>query len=369
MAELRIDTSPGYPPIPRPASGLVARVTTDPPVYGKDDTATAFLAGEFIRWLGEQDEPWFAHVSFISPHPPFIVPEPYNRMYDPSDGPAFQRGLDWKSEANSHPYLAWELGKQKLEKFRPGMKGKVRDLYEEGFRAIRALYWGMISEVDGQLGRIWQALKAADEWGDTIIVLTSDHAEMLGDHFMLGKGGFYDGSYHLPLIIRDPRSPKTSGTTISDPTEAVDLFPTTIDLLGGEAEPHLDGRSLAPFLAGRQPSSWRDAAHWEYDFRSVAGGKAEQHFKLDSSQMNLAVVRSERWKYVHFGGGLPTLLFDLAEDPAELRNLAEDSAYLRKRLECAERLLEWRARHLDRSLSLAELTKAGIAGSFAGQQR
>ncbi|TGR65768.1 phosphonate monoester hydrolase, partial [Mesorhizobium sp. M2D.F.Ca.ET.223.01.1.1] len=89
-----IDTSAGSPGIHRPAEGQPERdVTNAPPVYSKDQTPSAFLAGEFIRWLGEQEKraPWFAHISFISPHPPFIVPEPYNTMYDPAQGPAFKR--------------------------------------------------------------------------------------------------------------------------------------------------------------------------------------------------------------------------------------------------------------------------------------
>ncbi|TIL21242.1 MAG: phosphonate monoester hydrolase, partial [Mesorhizobium sp.] len=86
------------------------------------------------------------------------------------------------------PYLAYELDQQQRANFRPGAEGKVRDWGDDNFGRIRAHYYGMISEVDAQLGRIWQAVKAADAWDDTIVVLTSDHAEMMGDHFMLGKG-------------------------------------------------------------------------------------------------------------------------------------------------------------------------------------
>ncbi|MGO6684056.1 sulfatase-like hydrolase/transferase, partial [Rhizobium leguminosarum] len=73
------------------------------------------------------------------------------------------------------------------------------------------IYFGMISEVDAQLGRIWQALKDAVVWDDTLVVFTSDHAEMAGDHCTLGKGGFFDGSYHIPLVIRDPASSAAGG--------------------------------------------------------------------------------------------------------------------------------------------------------------
>jgi arylsulfatase A-like enzyme len=365
-----VDTGAGYPQIHRPASRQAKAqgdVTSAPPVYSKDQTPTAFLAGEFIRWLGEQeqDAPWFAHISFISPHPPFIVPEPYNTMYDPADGPAFRRATDWQAEAGNHPYLAYNLARQKRTKFAPGVEGKVAEWNDENFRRIRAIYYGMISEVDAQLGRLWQALKASGAWDDTVIVLTSDHAEMMGDHFMLGKGGFFDASYHIPLIIRDPGRRKTAGSLVDCFTEAVDVFPTLLDLTGATPKPHLDGRSLAPWLDGDVPTGWRDAAHWEFDFRSITEGEAERHFGIGSRECNLAVIRTEDFKYVHFGGGLPPLLFDLKKDPQELRNLADDPAYLPVRLDFAEKMLGWRARHLDQSLALAELTEHGVVGHVA----
>ncbi|RUU70893.1 DUF4976 domain-containing protein, partial [Mesorhizobium sp. M2C.T.Ca.TU.009.01.2.1] len=362
-----VDTGAGSPGIHRPAGGQAdGDVTNAPPAYTKDQTPTAFLTGEFIRWLGEQEEgaPWFAHISFISPHPPFIVPEPYNRMYDPAEGPAFKRAASWQAEAESHPYLAYDLDRQKRTKFVPGSEGKVAEWSEENFRRIRAIYYGMISEVDAQLGRVWQAIKLAGAWDDTVIVLTSDHAEMMGDHFMLGKGGFFDASYHIPLIIRDPRRSATAGVSVDRFTEAVDIFPTLLDLTGAAPQRHLDGRSLVPWLDGKGPETWRDAAHWEFDFRTVAKGEAERHFGIESRACNLAVIRTADFEYVHFGGGLPPLLFDLSKDPGELNNVAEDPSYLPVRLQFAEKMLAWRAAHLDQSLALAELTE-GVVGYVA----
>ncbi|RLP22502.1 alkaline phosphatase family protein [Mesorhizobium sp. YM1C-6-2] len=365
LAARGVDASSGFPDIHRPADGAGKTVTNAPPVYSADETPAAFLAGEFIRWLGEQDAHWFAHLSFLSPHPPFIVPEPYNTLYDPADGPDFARAESWRDEAAAHPYLDHAVRKQKREKFLPGMKGKVRDFGEDEFRVIRALYWGMISEVDAQLGRIWQAIKAAGAWDDTIVVLTSDHAEMMGDHFLLGKGGFFDQSFHVPLIVRDPARRKAAGMRVDRFTEAVDVMPTLLDLLGATPPAHLDGRSLAPFLGGDAPANWREAAHWEFDFRSIEKGSAERHFGLRPQQCNLAVMRTDKFKYVHFGGGLPPLLYDLENDPGELANLAADPAFLSVRLELAERMLAWRAEHLDQSLALSALTEEGVVGAPA----
>ena len=365
LAARGVDSPAGFPDIHRPAQGVGKTVTNAPPVYSADQSPSAFLAGEFIRWLGEQDASWFAHLSFLSPHPPFIVPEPYNTLYDPADGPSFARRNGWREETAAHPYLDYAIRKQKKSDFLPGMKGKMRDFDEGEFRAVRALYWGMISEMDAQLGRIWDAVKAKGAWNDTIVILTSDHAEMMGDHFMLGKGGFFDQSYHIPLIVRDPGRRKAVGRQIDRFTEAVDIMPTLLELLGATPPAHLDGRSLASFLDGKSPVAWRDAAHWEFDFRSIENGAAEKHFGLRPQQCNLAVFRMERFKYVHFGGALPPLLYDLDADPGELDNLADDPAFLPVRLELAERLLAWRAEHLDQSLALSALTESGVVGSPA----
>lgn len=363
------DVSMGSPAI-HIAPGTEGKITNTAPVYSKDETETAFITDEFIRWLGEQEgaAPWFAHVSFIRPHPPFVVPAPYNTMYDPNSGPGFARAAGRDEDAAIHPLHALAMSSQKACNFVPSANAKVSDLTEDDFRLIRSIYWGMITEVDFQLGRIWQAIKDAGMWDNTVIVLTSDHAEMMGDHFILGKGGFFDGSYHLPLVVRDPRQ-QARGVKINKFTEAVDIMPTLIEAMGMEVPAHLDGRALTPFLAGEDPKDWRDAAHWEHDFRSVESGKMEAHFGVESRGLNLAVIRTERYKYVHFGGGLPPVMFDLVNDPQETRNVADDPAYLSARVELAEKLLEWRARHLDQSLALSALTDDGVAGTFAVAHR
>ncbi len=143
-------------------------------------------------------------------------------------------------------------------------------------------------------------------------------------------------------------------------------MPTVVDLLGGKPPAHLDGRSLSPFLAGKTPADWRTAAHWEFDFRAIAKGPKKQPFGLKPQQCNLAVLRTETHKYVHFGGGvLPPLLFDLKNDPGERTNLAGNPKHAVLRAEMAEQMLAWRAEHLDQSLALSELTETGVAGSYA----
>ncbi|WP_436642595.1 alkaline phosphatase family protein [Microbaculum sp. FT89] len=351
-----VDVPPGidiYLPKDGPADPPAGQDTR----YSAEETETAFLTDEFLRWLGEQDGAWFAHVSFIRPHPPFIVPEPYASMYSPDDGGDFERAATPEAEAAQHPFLAYSLDTVRKTNFVHGASGSIGDWDDAARRQIRATYWGMISEVDAQIGRMMAGLETAGAAEDTLVILTSDHGEMMGDHWLYGKLGWFDQSYHVPLIIRDPMAGRP-GQTVDRFTESIDIVPTILDRIGADVPIHLDGRSLVPFLTGGAPANWREEAHWEFDFREVATAETEQHFGLPLDALNLAVVRGDRFKYVHFGG-LPPLLFDMQADPGELTNLAGDPAYRDARLDMAEKLLAWRARHLDRSLSGIELTEAG----------
>lgn len=340
-----------------PVSGVSERPSNSPARYGQDETLAAFLTGEFLRWLGERPigDPWFAHISYLNPHPPFVAPEPYNTMYDPEQGSGFARAADPAVEGRQHPMLDHRLrNDNRSPSYVIGAgEGLVADWDEADFRTIRATYWGMISEVDAQLGRLFDALRSGGAWSNTLIVLTSDHGEMMGDHFSLGKFGYFEPSYHVPLIIRDPARPAGFGNRVDAFTEAIDIVPTILDAVGIELPDHLDGRSLGPFLEKSAPMDWRQRVHWEYDFRSWA---SDLNRPIESCSMS--VIRDDRFKYVHFADW-PPLLFDLAADPGELSNLAEDPAFRDTRLDKAEALLSWRARHLDRRLTAIELTSQG----------
>lgn len=356
LAERGIATPDSFSDIYLPVTGPSAHPTNVPPRYGADETETAFLTDTFLAWRGEQrrGEPWFAHLSYLSPHPPFIVPEPFNTLYNPDDGPPFHRAATAEEERRQHSLIGyWQDHTIRESSIVGAGDGLVADWSDEDFRVIRAIYWGMISEVDRQIGRI---LDAVDD--NTIIAFTSDHGEMLGDHWTLGKFGYYDQSFHVPLIITDLRRPGSGGTRIEAFTESIDVMPTLIELVGERPAGTLDGHSLVPFLDGAKPPSWRDAVHWEYDFREVATGAAQAAFGLDLDSCALAVHRDARFKYVHFAG-LKPLLFDLASDPGELVDRSNDPDYAAIRLDCAEKLLAWRARHLDRTLTGIELTPQG----------
>ncbi|PLX36398.1 MAG: phosphonate monoester hydrolase [Hyphomicrobiales bacterium] len=346
--------------IHEPRGGPTERVTNNSPLYSGGDTQTVFLADAFIDWIedGEASEPWFAHISFLRPHPPFIVPPPYNLVYKPEDGPPFARNSSREEDAEIHPYVGFGYERQKTRPFLAGTNGHVRDLTVEDFAQLRAIYYGMVSEVDYQLSMALGAVRRNGMWDDTIVILTSDHGEMMGDHWFLGKGGFFDGSYHIPLIIKPRDAGRDSGRMVDRYTLAADIVPTIADILDEPLMNAVDGRSLVPLLAGEEPNDWRNHAFWEYDFRSIAHGHAEEYFGLPSQLCNLSVLRDDDFKYVHFAG-LPPVLFDLQADPHELVNVAEVRAFASVRLDYAERLLSLRAQHLDQTLANVEYTPSG----------
>ena len=116
-------------------------------------------------------------------------------------------------------------------------------------RRMRAQYFGMISEVDAQLGRLWDALARLGTWDDTVVVVTSDHGEMLGDHGLKEKLGYWEQSYHILGIVRDPRHPGTHGTVVDAFTENVDVMPTLCEAMGLGAGA-VRRLPLTPFLHG-----------------------------------------------------------------------------------------------------------------------
>jgi arylsulfatase A-like enzyme len=228
-------------------------------------------------------------------------------------------------------------------------------------RQMRATYYGLISEVDHHLGRIVEHLKATGEYDRTLIVVTSDHAEMLGEHHAWGKEIYFDQAFHLPLVIRDPRrqADAARGSRVDAFTEAVDIMPTILDWLGRPVPRACDGRSLLPLIEGGTPQDWRDAVFFEHDFRTVATQKAETTLGISSDQCSYAAVRDRRYKYVHFAA-LPPLLFDMVNDPHETQNLADRPEMAATVLAYAQKMLDWRLSHADRTLTNMFITKDGV---------
>jgi arylsulfatase A-like enzyme len=294
---------------------------------------SAFLTDRFLEWLPKQNEPWFAHLSHLRPHPPFAAAGEWSTAFDPAE-------VDLPAPVGTdlHP----------LHEFLLSISYFAAPSDEDGMRKMRAQYYGMISDVDAQLDRVWNALRESSQWDNTIVIVTSDHGEQLGDQGMVQKMGWFEASFHIPLIIRDPRRPEISGDVVDVFTEAVDVFPTLCDVMNVPIPKQCDGRSLRPFLDGETSEDWRDAAYWEFDWRFFSPGRDGAQWPQDrrSAQRQLTVRRSDDVAYVQFADG-EALVYDLVADP-NWTTLLDDP----ERAWCEARaMLAWRAQHTDRTLT------------------
>ncbi len=330
--------------------------TTHPARIPAHLSDTAFFTERALTYLhGRAGKPFFLHLGYYRPHPPFVASAPYHAMYRAEDMPPPHRAATPEIEAAQHPLLRWYLEHTRQSSFFQGAEGMAQGLSAADVQQMRATYYGMMTEIDDNLGQVFAFLDETDQWDDTLILFTSDHGEQLGDHHLLGKVGYFDESFRIPLVIKGGTRP---GAIEDAFTESVDLMPTILDAIGGDIPPAVDGMSLLPFLDG-QPPSWRDALHYEYDFRDVHYSEPERDLGLTLDESSLCVIQDTMWKYVHFAA-LPPLLFDLAADPHQLHDLAQDPAHATVVRDYAQRMLSWRMRHADRTLTHYRATPQGL---------
>ncbi|MCP4316246.1 MAG: alkaline phosphatase family protein [Hyphomicrobiales bacterium] len=331
---------------PRPDyPGAVGSGRTYPPaLFRAEDSNTAFLVDEIINYLAAgHASPWFVHLSTLSPHPPFIAPEPYHALYEPEAMKLPVRRPTAEQEAGLHPWLQHYLYDQQGAGFTVGADSRDNLLLPElDLRQIKATYFGMISEVDAQIGRLIDFLKQTGAYDNTLIIFTSDHGEYLGDHWMFAKFGYHEQTFHVPLIIRDPAAEArpVDGRIINAFTESIDIMPTILDRIGRPAPAQCDGFSLRAFCRGQEPEDWRREYYAEFDMRSPWGGRNGAPLGLQAEQCMISIIRGSRYKYVHFEG-LPCLFFDLEADPEEFHNLIDDRA-------CRQRVAEYARKALAR---------------------
>lgn len=294
---------------------------------------SAFLTDRFLEWLDQREEPWFAHLSYLRPHPPYAAPGRWSRAYRPDEvEPAVPAG----PRDELHPLHRTMLDLDFVAA--PTDEGELRE--------IRAQYYGLIGAVDDELQRLWDALRERGQWDDTLVVVTADHGEQLGDQGLLHKFGWFEASYHVPCIVRDPRRPAGHGTVIDRYTEAVDVLPTIADALGVDVPLQCDGLPLTPFLDGDAPDRWRTATHWEFDWRFLSLYGRASGWPLDRrlERHNVAVRRTDDAAYVQFADG-EALLYDLATDPTWRTPLVDAGRGWAE----ARGMLAWRAEHADRT--------------------
>jgi arylsulfatase A-like enzyme len=287
---------------------------------------------EFMEQAGET--PWCLHLSYIKPHWPYIAPAAYNDTYGPEHVIPAARHERELTEAQPV--------------FQAFMEGRIGRAFsrEEVREAVIPAYMGLIKQCDDQMGRLFAWLKAAGRWDDTLIVVTSDHGDYLGDHWMGEKDLFHEPSVKIPLIILDPapEADATRGTTCDALVESIDLAATFLEVAGGEPRPHiLEGRSLMPWLLGETPP-WREYVVSEYDYSVGAASKLAK----DPSSARLFMIADRRWKFVHAEGMRPQL-FDMEADPLEYVDLGESPAHTAIIAMMYERLGTWARRLYQRT--------------------
>ena len=208
----------------------------------------------------------------------------------PRDRPAASSGTGWKNVRPCNRYS------------------------EHQMRDMVAHYWGMVALIDDAVGRLLAELDALGRAGDTVVVYTSDHGDLMGDHGLLMKGPFhYDGLLRVPSIWRGPGI--AAGRSTTAPVGLVDLAPTLLDLAGVQPPASMQGRSLAAFLHGEAAPDWREGVVTEND---------DELFGI-----YLRTLTTDRWRLSCYGGQPYGELFDCREDPHELSNLWDDAGYAR----------------------------------------
>jgi arylsulfatase A-like enzyme len=204
------------------------------------------------------------------------------------------------------------------------------------------VYMGLIKQIDDQLGRLFAFMRERGLFENTLIVFTSDHGDYLGDHWMGEKDLFHEPSVKIPLIVYDPSGEADAGrgSVCDELVESIDLIPTFLQALGAdpaEQSHRLEGRSLVPFLRGGQPAAWRRFAISEYDYSLLPAAAA---LGVEPRDARLFMVADKRWKMVQPVGFRP-MLYDLAADPNEFRDLGADPACEDQRQWLAAALHAW----------------------------
>lgn len=330
----------------------------DPALYRAEDSDTAFLTDRFLSLMpAYREESWFAHLTYIRPHPPLVAPAPFNDMYDPVDLPLPTRSKDAAEEVAVHPFFGPVHERVTPAKNVVGFPDLAAT--DENVQTLRSIYLGLITEVDQHIGRVIAFLKESGQYDDTLIVVTSDHGEMLGDRHSWGKFTVHDAAYHTPLIIRDPRSGDRAGTVVTDPTETIDITPTILDWVGQDIPNSMDGRSLLPLLRGDVPDDWRRYTFSEFDFAEPANPTLwETSLGTGPSDSSLAILRDDRFTLVEFAADLPPILFD-HDQLGEQTNVADLPEHQSDLNRLTRLMLRHRMKNMDHTLSLVTITNDG----------
>jgi arylsulfatase A-like enzyme len=279
----------------------------------------------FIEANESYDSPWLFSVNMFDPHFVFDPPEAYLERYlddlddiplpnyesgELDDKPVYQRQHHRGDVVGSHPYP---------------------EMFETDHRLIRAAYWAMCDLIDDQVGRLLDALEETNQREDTIVIFTSDHGDMLGDHGLYLKGPFfYDPAIRVPLVVSWPSEVETMRVSEAL-VELSDLAPTLLEAADIDRHPGMQTRSLWPLLTGeRDIDDGRDDVYCEY-YNAMP-------YHTDPVPAFGTMVRTDEYKIVDMHGIDGGELYDLEADPNETQNRWNDPSYQSVKAEMMERL-------------------------------
>ncbi len=276
---------------------------------------------EFMEQTGKGEAPWYLFCSFIDPHPPFAPPSPWHKLYRTPMMPPPQIAEDYESLQTY------------VNRCQNRYKYRDRGIDLNLLRTMKAYYYATISFVDYQIGRLLDALEADNRLGNTLIVFTSDHGELLGDNHCFGKRSMHDASARIPMIVTLP-GVFDGGRRCTAPVSLVDLAPTFLNLAGAAITTHqLDGEDLTAVASGQSRRQYVFTQHsytHEMDYanseQKIAPDMlADRELEIAACSTYMAV--SEQWKYVYSAPDDREFLFDRQLDLQESRNCAGMSFY------------------------------------------
>jgi len=271
------------------------------------DSAVGFLKS------APGDKPFFCYVAFTSPHDPRMPPKEFVQPYYDNLPPL---PANFKPQ---HPFFnGWMTGRDESLAAWPRTPEVVQQQLAE--------YYGMITHLDAQIGRILAALEGTGRADNTYVIYTADHGLAVGSHGLLGKQSVYEHSMGTPLIIAGPEIKHSSSEAL---VYLLDLFPTIADLAGVEIPDTVEGKSLVPVMEGKE-AGVRDTLFLTYEkyMRSLTDG---------------------RWKLIRYPHINYTQLFDLKNDPHELHNLAGNIDQIDRVNRMMSELKEWQKKTDDKT--------------------
>jgi arylsulfatase A-like enzyme len=270
---------------------------------------TNWAVTQSIDFLRRRDprKPFFLWLSFVRPHAPLDPPQVYYDMYVNEDLPEPVIG-DWADQEDAK-------GNGRIPTTNKGII-RPRSLVKRA----RAAYYALITHIDHQIGRLLNALYEYGVNKNTVILFTSDHGDMMGDHHMFKKTVPYQGSVNVPFILSDPGNILNlrRGTVNRETVELRDVMPTLLEAAGADIPPTVDGKSVIPLAQGK-PTAWREYIHGEH-----FAGEGSHHY-----------ITNGKEKYIWFSQTGREQYFDLQADPYETVCLASRPEY-------GERIAYWR---------------------------